>query len=500
MHYKYNSIFFLLFFSKVIISFSISKPKSKSANESFYPKIAVTRFQTNYKYIKNKTKISSFDYYNKIHLSKIYLKLEAKSNQYLNTYVSTDDTEFYLDDYFGEHGNIQCPYSSQLSSSYYLCDSQMLEYEHEYSIDKSICAKDSFKLYKDLLLKDYELLRLKFQHYVDKYKNITFSCGRTGLKLPSYNINYKENLISQIHGQNNNIDLSFTFKYMNSAPINNINELNEGLFIIGIQAYEKKKNTDMNSIYVSQINYGKKTGWKFDIYNIFIGNEYFDFDELDIEINFDIDGIEITNDFYEKLNEYFFNPYYRNGSCVNENINFQRNIIIYCYPDKFKQKDINNFPTLNFFKNQINYNFTFTGDELFQKIDDKIFFKMVTNTEIYQKDIIFGKLFLKKYQVIFNSDYKSLSFYKINNNDNIINNDTDNSAITFKSNKKEQILTSILFILIGVLILIFGIFLGRKFCNIRRRIHANELEDNNYVYESKKTKEKNDKECLLIDV
>ena len=53
MHYKYNSIFFLLFFSKVIISFSISKPKSKSANESFYPKIAVTRFQTNYKYIKN---------------------------------------------------------------------------------------------------------------------------------------------------------------------------------------------------------------------------------------------------------------------------------------------------------------------------------------------------------------------------------------------------------------------------------------------------------------
>ena len=81
--------------------------------------------------------------------------------------------------------------------------------------------------------------------------------------MPSYNINYKENLISQIHEQNNNIDLSFTFKYMNSAPINNINELNEGLFIIGIQSYEKKKNTDMNSIYVSQINYGKKNPWKF---------------------------------------------------------------------------------------------------------------------------------------------------------------------------------------------------------------------------------------------
>ena len=499
MHYKYNSIFFLLFFSKVILSFANSESKPKSTNESFSSNIAITRFQTNYKSFNNKTKLSSSDYYKKIHLSKIYLKLETKSNQYLYTYVSTDDTEFYLDDYFSEYGNIPCPYSSQLSSSYYLCDGSIFKYEPEY-IDKSLCAKDSFKLYKDFFLNDYGLLRLKFQHYIDKFKNITFSCGKTGLKLPSYNINYKTNLISQIHEQTNNIDLSFSFKYTNNAPIKNINELNEGLFIIGIQSYEKKKNTDIKSIYVSQLNFGKKSGWKFDIYNIFIGNEYFDFDELDIEINFDIDGIDITIDFYEKLNEYFFQPYYNNGSCVNEKINFQRNIIIYCYPDKFTKKDIDNFPTLNFFKNQINYNFTFTGNDLFQEIDDKIFFKMVTNTEIYQKDIIFGKLFLKKYQVIFNSDYKSLSFYKNNNNNNIINNNTDNSTITFKSNKKEQILTSILFIFIGILILIFGIFLGRKFCNIKRRIHANELEDNNYVYESKKTNENNNKECLLIDV
>ena len=498
--YKNNSIFVLILFCKIILSFTNSKTKSKLTNESFSPNIAVTPFKTYYKNFNDKTKLSPLDYYNNIHLSKIYLKLEAQNNQYLYTFVSVDAKEFCLDDHFSKQGNLQCPYSSQLSPSYYLYGNPILIYEHNYDNGQFIWAKDSFKFYNDLLLKQYELINLKFQHFVDKNKNITFSCGKTGLKLPSYNINYKANLISQIHEQNNNVDLSFTFKYTNNVPIKNINELNDGLFIIGIQSYEKKKNTDMNSIYVSQINYGKKAGWKFDIYNIFIGNEYFDFDELDIEINFDIDGIEITNDFYEKLNEYFFNPYYRNGSCVNENINFQRNIIIYCYPDKFKQKDINNFPTLNFFKNQINYNFTFTGDELFQEIDNKIFFKMVTNTEIYQKDIIFGKLFLKKYQVIFNSDYKSLSFYKINNNDNIINNDTDNSAITFKSNKKEQILTSILFIFIGVLILIFGIFLGRKFCNIRRRIHANELEDNNYVYESKKTKEKNDKECLLIDV
>ena len=256
----------------------------------------------------------------------------------------------------------------------------------------------------------------------------------------------------------------------------------------------------MYSIYISQINYGKNDGWKFDIYNIYIGNNYFDFDELDIEINYEIDGIGITYDFYEKLNEYFFNTYYHNDICVNEKINFEKNIIIYCHKDKFKQKDIENFPTINFFKNQINYNFSFTGNDLFQEIDDKIFFKMVTNTEFYQKDIIFGKLFLKKYQVIFNSDYKSLSFYKINNNNNIMKNNFGNNTINFSANKKGKILTSILYVFIGILILIFGIFLGRKFCNIKRRIHANELEDNNYVYEPKNSKEKNNKESLLMDI
>jgi len=502
MHYKYNSIFFLIFLSKVILSFANSKTKYNSTKDTFSPNIVAVPFKTYYKNIsdKTKTKFSSLDYLNKIHSSKIYVKLETISNQILNTFVNIYDTEFYLDDYFNDLGNEQCPYSSQLSSSYNLCEKKIYLYEHDYNIDNSICAKDSFKFYKDASLKEYELIPIKFQHFVDKYKNVTFSCGKTGLKIPSYNTNAKDNLISQIHSQIDNVDLSFTFKYNNNESIKNINELNDGLFIVGIQSYEKKKNTDMYSIYISQINYGKNDGWKFDIYNIYIGNNYFDFDELDIEINYEIDGIGITYDFYEKLNEYFFNTYYHNDICVNEKINFEKNIIIYCHKDKFKQKDIENFPTINFFKNQINYNFSFTGNDLFQEIDDKIFFKMVTNTEFYQKDIIFGKLFLKKYQVIFNSDYKSLSFYKINNNNNIMKNNFGNNTINFSANKKGKILTSILYVFIGILILIFGIFLGRKFCNIKRRIHANELEDNNYVYEPKNSKEKNNKESLLMDI
>ena len=170
--YKNNSIFVLILFCKIILSFTNSKTESKLTNESFSPNIAVTPFKTYYKNFNDKTKLSPLDYYNKIHLSKIYLKLEAQNNHYLYTFVSVDDKEFCLDDHFNEQGNLQCPYSSQLSPSYYLYGNPILIYEHNYDNGQFIWAKDSFKFYNDLLLKQYELINLKFQHFVDKNKNI----------------------------------------------------------------------------------------------------------------------------------------------------------------------------------------------------------------------------------------------------------------------------------------------------------------------------------------
>ena len=496
----------LIFLSfSFILQITITQTKINLTSQS--PSIVVIPFKTNFPNSKkntNKNGISALEYFENIHSSRIYLQLESTNNiknnkpQYLNIFTKTDESIFYLDDYYSQIDNLLCPYSSQLSPSYHFCYNTSHGYE-EYNLDKSICAKDDFKLYKDYSLKEYDTIKIEFQHYIDKIANISFACGKTGLKLPSYNTNKKGNFITQIHEKMPDIDISFTFKYSNKDNKKNLNDLDEGLFIIGIQSYEKKNKVELNSIYVSQINFNKMEGWRFDIFIIYIGNNYFDFDDLDIEINPDIDGIEITEDFYLKLNEYFFQDYYDKGICISEKIKHEWNIIIYCKPDKFKESDINKFPDINFLKYQIRFNFTLTGKELFHQIGDKIFFKMVVNTEIYKKNIIFGKLFMKKYQVIFNSDYKSLSFYKENNN--LLENDKDISKMAFDSNKKkESILTAILHIFIGLIILIIGIFFGKKFCHIKRRIYANELEDSNYIYESKEKKNDNNKENMLIDV
>ena len=124
---------------------------------------------------------------------------------------------------------------------------------------------------------------------------------------------------------------------------------------------------------------------------------------------------------------------------------------------------------------------------------------MVVNNQYGYNDIVFGKIFLKKYQVIINSDQKYISFYKNNSVDGSEKNEEINNNFA-NENKKYNFIYIIIFIFIGGLILVFGIFIGQRYCNKKRRIYANELEDNNYVYEagSSKNYSKN-KEYMLVD-
>ena len=487
-------IFLFLLFSTISIS-NLESP-DELPNNSLNPNIIVIPFKTLYSKLQNNNKnnsnFSSLDYYKQIHSSKIYLNIETKNGQYLHTFVSTDESDLYLDDLFSETGNMECPYSCQLSQSYHFCNNNDPLYE-DYNIDRSICAKDNFKLYKEHLLNEYNLTFIEFQHFKDRDRKITFSCGKTGLKLPSYNINKDYNFISQIHEKNNNIDYSFTFKYTNKSQTKTINELNEGLLIIGIQSYEKKKNFEMNSIYVLEPNFRENLEWKFNMSNIFIGKNIYDLKDSIFEINPDIDGIEMPFYFYSKINDLFFQKYFNKGICFKEIIKIYEYFVIYCNSKEFNQKDIENFPEINFFNNQIEYNFTFTGKELFDKIGGKIFFKILASTDKNKKDFIYGKIFMKKYQVIFNSDYKSISFYKDNNK--YINRNT------FTDSKKEEIIFYIIiYIFVGSLFILFGIFLRKNFCNIKRKIYAKELEDCNYENDSNKNEISNSNEKLLLDV
>ena len=87
-------------------------------------------------------------------------------------------------------------------------------------------------------------------------------------------------------------------------------------------------------------------------------------------------------------------------------------------------------------------------------------------------------MFLKKYNLVFNQDSKTIGFYS-----NMINiNETKSEDFIDNKNKHNFSFTNLLLILILVSILVIGALIYRR--RINRKMRANELEDQ-FQYVSK---------------
>ena len=139
--------------------------------------------------------------------------------------------------------------------------------------------------------------------------------------------------------------------------------------------------------------------------------------------------------------------------------------------DENKRKEFfDEFPDLIFSQRDMDYKFRLTAEDLFTIIPDgkRILFNVdfVYNWNKW----ILGKPFLKKYQLIFNSDSNTISYY-INPNNKIINKE--------EGNKGGNGLKIFLIIFFVILAFIVGIVFGRALCiKYNRKLRANELEDN----------------------
>ena len=123
---------------------------------------------------------------------------------------------------------------------------------------------------------------------------------------------------------------------------------------------------------------------------------------------------------------------------------------------------ISNFPPLEFYNKDLNYTFKFDHNDLFVKNNNRFQFLIIF--EQYEKNNRwkFGRIFFKKFLMVFDYDKKQIGFYIKKGKNKIKNN--DNKFLIF-----------FLIILILILILIVYKFFIRK---NQRKIKANELEDN----------------------
>jgi hypothetical protein len=135
----------------------------------------------------------------------------------------------------------------------------------------------------------------------------------------------------------------------------------------------------------------------------------------------------------------------------------------YCNNNANKIRKIkNDFPTIQFTQQDLNYNFTIKADDLFIEKDEYVFCLMIFDD--YKKyEWKLGKPFIKKYAFMLDQDGKTLYFYSVI--DEVIIQGVKSTGLIF---------------MIFVLLIVFsflGFILGRKIYRSKYKKHANVLED-----------------------
>ena len=266
-------------------------------------------------------------------------------------------------------------------------------------------------------------------------------------------------------------------KLMKVNAISDFDGIYWGIFFNDI--YMKTKNNEINN----------NTDIKEKIY----GNR-------EADINPDLGFIAGPNEFFSLIHKNFFNKYKK--ICKEKQVN--NTLFKYIECEKNSTLNISSFPDIFFESKSLETTFNLTYKDLFifDKINNKYIFLIMNNR--YVSRWIFGSIFLRKYQFVFNPDSKTIGYYKSMNdyknnfidenkykNIDIIQNKKieENNITNINQNinakkENENIKQYIIYLIIGILFVIFsilfiflGIFIQRKCLNYRRRKRVNELED-----------------------
>ena len=383
----------------------------------------------------------------------------TKSNEVMKLYHNM--SSFWFDKQKSEE-IINCDYSQFCSEifNFYTLDNQRVT-----------VSKFRYNIYCDFI--------------IERYK-----CGIIGLKNPS-NI-YYENEQVYIYffdelKKNELIDKnSFTLLY---DEINNNFNYNESLFLGKIIIGESPYNYNPEQYHKKDEVLIPGNDYMFLVDELKFNSPNGDYleSEVKIQISFTSGFIKGTNLYRKEIEEIFFNDLINKELCkleyLDENLYTNSYYIYSCKNNINIKEKIKFFPSLYLEIKTKNLTFILTPKDLFNEFQNRIYFLIAFRDEKYssysQKWYV-GEIFLRKYITTFNYDSKSISFNRkqidiANLNGHIIYEEKD---IEMKSNLF-NIFRALLEILMGLFIIMMLYIFYRKIRS-KRKLHANELEDNNF--------------------
>ena len=133
-------------------------------------------------------------------------------------------------------------------------------------------------------------------------------------------------------------------------------------------------------------------------------------------LDFNFGLISCSKEYYNHIKNEFFNQYIKNGICNEIFYNKQNSYNQIKFESNFtyivcdKSIKIRNFPEIIFSHSALDYIFTLTYEDLFVDFNDKIYFLVINETKKNERWKL-GKIFFKKYNIIFDHNYKTIGLY-----------------------------------------------------------------------------------------
>ena len=496
---------FLDIFLYYLIIISISSTiSSKSENYSL-----IFPFTTIFQKDPDITSSSNITLINKVMeniiLNEIYLKLELGSplqSIYLRMSANSDDffiskeNAIYEEKYSKKNGSF---YFNQLISStlyfQYEEDRGHIFFSHTHH---SEYVKDNFIFH--LTKKNNNKILIKNFTFLLAYKVFGPHHGIVGLKGEISENMKREDIFRTLKKYNLIKNDIWYLKYDENNKYN-------GSLILGNYPHndlyidKKGKNeiftiNHFRKIYSTKSNNNWESQWGLSFNRIFLNNITISpnthFEILDdcinckkVILNPNIGAIIGPTKYKFILERTYLNKYLNNKICFQPMLKFNKDYddksfyYYYCHIEYLNQMK-KEFMPIVFEHKEFNYNFTINFDDIYVIKSNYIFLKIIF--EIYQNtNWILGEPIISKYLLFFDSDSKEIGFYS-KNIDDIINIEKK------KKNGKNSFFTVLRKIIIGIILILAGIYIGKKLFGLRRKLRANELEEK---FEYKPASDKN---------
>ena len=277
--------------------------------------------------------------------------------------------------------------------------------------------------------------------------------------------NYKYrsyNFINQLKSQKIIKDYALTFSKLNNKECLIIGDYPE-IFDSNLYSSENRVNVFTSNLYYSQFKYYLL------INNIITDNQII---ETEKSIVFDLSSYFIEASFkYQNFMDEIFFEQYMNLPQPKCHRGIGRNLEYFYYCDK--DVNISKVPNLIFQISPHDLNITLNEYNLFELIEDKLFFIAVFKNKSPLSWKI-GYLGVKKMNMTFNQDEKTISFYK----------KLGRSKSGTGGGEGNKILLIVLISLATVFIILLVGFIIYYIKNKKKKKKANELDDD-FIYESK---------------